>query len=460
MTFTEPINFIVGSSGDDASTYGTYRPDIVLGLAGKDVLDDGDKPVTPMKAWANHQLFGGLGDDTFKAGYGSDLLHGGDKPMVGAATSDAVTAQDGKDTADYTGFSDGSPGITITVGGAAVDNTFAANPDFVRAVFVKDNGHDNAINTLISVEKIIATTYDDTLKIYGTTSSVVANASTHVGGLYSVDLAGRSINGNLVDLSEAVGGARFDMASGRLEVGSAGNPMEVLNAGNVTGSAGNDVISGNEGANIIDGGAGDDTLFGIPLPPSATSLPSDQLIGGPGNDTLVASTFCQLTGGVGTDTFWIPKRDEGPSQILITDPETGDALIWNGYTVSGGSAIHLDADRYTLDGQSRFRCAMGYLDSHGVIYYYTTTDAANLTIYTPDGQRLKISDWSPGEMGINLTGGSFDQGQYQGSADPFPSIGFSDVCFDGIYINEQDIGLRGTFESTTGPLDMPLMPFV
>ena len=70
------------------------------------------------------------------------------------------------------------------------------------------------------------------------------------------------------------------------------------------GGSGNDVLRGDAGNDAIYGGTGNDTLFG--------GVGANILFGEDGNDTLVTingSTSDQLTGGNGTDTFWIDAGD-------------------------------------------------------------------------------------------------------------------------------------------------------
>jgi hypothetical protein len=100
ITKSEPTNLIFGSKAADTAT-GTYRPDIMLGRGGDDMLDDGDG--ARKKVYANDRLFGGAGDDVLKAYQGNDLLHGGDHRDYGV-TPRVTLEDDGIDTASYADF--------------------------------------------------------------------------------------------------------------------------------------------------------------------------------------------------------------------------------------------------------------------------------------------------------------------------------------------------------------------
>ena len=130
----------------------------------------------------------------------------------------------------------------------------------------------------------------------------------------------------------------------------------------LTGGFGNDVLGGGEGADVIDGGAGDDMLFGsnslgfevserqiINLRhefdnglrmfspddatpqsggPKADDETPDFLVGGEGDDMLVAGAGDTATGGEGMDVF-VLVNDADTGLSVITDYEDGsDSLIY------------------------------------------------------------------------------------------------------------------------------------
>jgi Ca2+-binding RTX toxin-like protein len=71
----EPAHLIVGTNGNDA-LFGTLEDDIILGLAGDDVIYDGRDPGSGV-ARGHNRVLAGPGNDSVTAGYGDDTVDGG-----------------------------------------------------------------------------------------------------------------------------------------------------------------------------------------------------------------------------------------------------------------------------------------------------------------------------------------------------------------------------------------------
>ncbi len=200
-----------GDSGDDIID-GDAGADTLFGGSGHDVLDGGEDA---------DRLDGGSDDDTLRGGGGDDVLTGG-------AGSDSIDGGAGTDTTSY------------------ATHATAINAD-LQAGRVRDG--DGDVDRLTSVENVIASEHDDTLR--GSTGS------------------------NTLD-------------------GRGGDDT-------VYGGDGRDVLAGGRGDDRLDGGRHDDTLLG--------GRGDDTLIGGDGNDVLQGGSGWDTGfGGAGNDLFVLDAR--------------------------------------------------------------------------------------------------------------------------------------------------------
>ncbi len=215
---------INGTSGDDirvgtlsADTMnGLAGNDTLVGLAGNDVLN-GDAVLGP---YGNDNLIGGAGNDTLNGRGGNDWL-------IGGTGNDVLNGGAGIDTADYSsrsihgiGYVGATAAVTVNLNLTGTQNTGGAG-----------------IDTLVSIENVSGTNFNDTL---------TGNGANNV-------LAGLGGNDTIF------GGDGND----RLE-GGAGNDTLDGWTGNdtINGGDGNDTLLGYDGKDILTGGAGKDTFWG------------------------------------------------------------------------------------------------------------------------------------------------------------------------------------------------------
>lgn len=120
---------------------------IAFGFGGNDTIVGGN---------GNNFLYGGPGDDTLVGGSQNNLLDGGDRKTP--------TAQDGTDTADYSGDLGlaGRHGVSIRIDPGSVPQS--AKVDGVAPIMVTDNGF-GGTDRLISIEKIKLTGHNDTVTV-------------------------------------------------------------------------------------------------------------------------------------------------------------------------------------------------------------------------------------------------------------------------------------------------------
>lgn len=229
LTGTSGVDWISGFGGDD----------VIHGLEGADVLSGGA---------GNDSVFGGDGDDVLSGHGGADYLDGGA----------------GTDTASYQptgGFGGATVGVTVDLAAGTA------------------SGGDGTGDTLVSIENVDGSNFEDTL----------------IG-----DTGTNSLNG-------------------------AGGDDVLIGGG------GNDMLVDYFGSNVMDGGAGDDLL-------NVSGYNADVLTGGTGADTFsfVVDGFVAVPGGppyvttitdfeIGIDSI---EFDVAPFDVLAAAVQQGaDVLI-------------------------------------------------------------------------------------------------------------------------------------
>ncbi len=235
-------------------------------------------------------LPGTAGDDTITGVAGDDILQGqeGNDTLNGGAGNDTLDGGAGTDTATYV---DATEGVT-------------------GSVFAMQNVSGTETDTLISIENLIGSSFDDQL---------VGNTGANVleGGAGQDGLIGQNGDDTLR------GGDGHDILRGR-------NDNDLL-----YGDAGDDMLQGGEGNDLMDGGAGNDRAnFFLSLATDAqVGATVDLNIQGVAQDT-----------GHGMDTL---VSIEHVSGTTLADTLTGNAganWIWGqggGDTLSGGDGDDL-----------------------------------------------------------------------------------------------------------------------
>ncbi|WP_299083231.1 FG-GAP-like repeat-containing protein [uncultured Ruegeria sp.] len=220
---------------------GSSDDDVMQGGHANDVLDGDD---------GTDYLFGLDGTDTLRGGIGNDVLDGG-------AGGDELDGGTGWDTASY-GAS--QAGITIDLSNGSA------------------SGGDAAGDTLVSIESVRGSKYDDVIL-----GSDISN------GLYA--------------------GAGNDYVEGRQ-----GDDFIFLGSGDdkALGQEGDDTIRGDEGNDTLHGGAGNDTLFG--------GYGTDIIGGDAGDD--------ELTGGFEADDFFFNAQIASGDDVIMDFEDGIDRLVF------------------------------------------------------------------------------------------------------------------------------------
>ena len=210
---------------------GTTGDEMLWGEGGNDLLEG--------RAGAD-SLFGGKGDDRIKGGAGADLVDGGE----------------GNDTADYfddTASSGATEGVVISLAAGSA------------------SGGDAAGDTLVSIENVIGSDFDDTIEGDGGANRLEGHRGNDVlsGGAGDDLLVGGrgadTLNGgegiDIADYTLSLAGVTVDMANGAAGSGDAeGDSFSGIEI--VQGSYHDDVLRGDGGDNRLRGGLGADLLDG------------------------------------------------------------------------------------------------------------------------------------------------------------------------------------------------------
>ncbi len=296
----------VGTASGD-TIHGFGGSDVLNGLAGNDILN-GDALTGPQ---GNDTLIGGSGNDTLNGRGGNDWL-------VGGTGNDMLNGGTGVDIADYSSrILSGQSYIGATAG-------VTVNLNFTSA----QNTGGGGIDTLLSIENLTGTNFNDTLLGNGANNVLAGLGGNDVliGGAGNDTLNGGSGNDALnggtgidtASYSNATAGVTVEsdlLVSGfAQDTGGAGIDT-LVSIENLTGSNFNDVLMVRHSTTIINGGAGNDWLTADYSDATLNGGAGDDrldlaessgtLNGGDGNDILQSSVFAYavLNGGAGNDTL-------------------------------------------------------------------------------------------------------------------------------------------------------------
>ena len=157
-------------------------------------------------------------------------------------------------------------------GGSGVDTVSYENSSAVVQVNLSSNvnvGGDAEGDSLMNIENVIGSEYDDTITGDGEDNTIE-------GGLGADTIDGR-IGVDTVSYESSSEAVEIDLAN-NVNVGGDAEGDSLMNIENIVGSAYGDTLVGGDGDNRIEGGEGDDILKGL--------LGADILEGGEGIDTV------------------------------------------------------------------------------------------------------------------------------------------------------------------------------
>lgn len=285
-----------GGSGIDAATYSTatagVKVDLSLttaqntGSAGTDTLSSIENIIASnfvdnlTGSSANNVLVAGAGNDVVNAGNGNDTLSGD-------AGNDTLNGGSGTDAAAYTSA---TAGVKVDLSLTTAQNTGSAGTD-----------------TLSSIENIIASKFNDTLKGNDASNTLIAGSGNDVVNT----------------------GKGNDTVSG-----DAGNDT-------INGGSGNDVLAGGSGNDTLTGGAGADSFqFDNTLTANVDKITDFVAV----DDTIqlenaIFTRFTQ-TGSLNAANFKLGATATDNNDYLIYNPTSG-ALYYDADANGAGAAVQL-----------------------------------------------------------------------------------------------------------------------
>ena len=264
--------------------------------SGHDTLIGNDADNLLDASAGNDTLNGGLGNDWLLPGWGNNLVDGGP----------------GIDTLDYAGGMTAGSNVNLVLGTATNQGGF---------------GHD----TLISIENVRGTTYDDTI----------------VGNSAANDLEGHFGRDTIS------GGDGDDILYGDAREVSFGGENDVLNGG-----AGADILIGQGGVDTLTGGAGNDTFADI-----SAGLNGDTITDFARGDRILLTDATLglavgLTTGMsgsqltyGSASFFL-SNVRNPSIAFSAAPEGGVQIVFSGPPIIISSAVVSDPSSGAFSSQS------------------------------------------------------------------------------------------------------------
>ncbi|WP_445679178.1 beta strand repeat-containing protein [Radicibacter daui] len=312
--------------------------EIIIGTTGNDVING--------NGGYHDELYGGSGNDTINAGYGDDYLSGGsgDDILRSGAGDDVLYGGTGNDTLD------GGAGYDVAYYSSSTSGVTASVSWDGRHLTGTVSDGLGGTDTLIDVEAIVGSSYDDTLTVddYGIILVGGDGNDTLKTSAYSI-LYGDGGNDTLTAdfQSELYGGEGDDkLTAGANSYLEGDDGDDTLNAGGYSilyGDAGNDTLTAGEQSNLY-GGDDDDTLtaggysilYGDAGNDTLRAGVQSNLYGGDGDDTLTAASYSYLEGGDGNDTL-------GTGSYSYLDGGAGNDTLsaYSNSTVNGG-----DGDDY------------------------------------------------------------------------------------------------------------------
>jgi len=472
---------MVGGGVGDDTVSGSEGDDILIGFDGEDTLKGGD---------GDDRLYGLNDNDTLMGGKGDDLLNGGN----------------GFDTADYasgSGTTGRTTGISVT-----------QNAQEVGTGIVNDGL--GGTDTLVSIEFINGTSFDDSFAVTGSLAGVGGESQLQFDGGANgengdtLNLSGVT-SGGLTVVLQTAGDAGYathstgfpGFVSGDAEIAFGGIENVVGSNSNdtITGSDASNILYGGDGADSLSGGAGDDILIfdaadtvvdggagrdvgivtgeaGVTVDLAAQGL--EVVVGGAGADNFTLNgqggTLQMVAGGGGVDTFTI-NVDNTSETVVVWGGEGADRFqINNSSDTLTDSTDPLGIMTVNIEGLTEENFADFDLDMLGLgagfnwgaidlvvvnsdpdDRFYTGNDFTDDT--TDDDSLIRVNEGTVGisEFGLPVTDSS---GLYSETMSLLAGsyVAYAVGSFDANFLNYGTMSIQTSVEVLTSVYFQPIDP--
>ena len=313
-------DYLYGGTGMDTATYinDTAAVKVNLSISGQqNTIGSGFDTLVEIENLVgssyNDTLTGDANANTIQGENGNDIIDGGlgNDILNGGAGNDTIKGNTGIDTASYAGT---ATAVTVNLSLTSAQNTLGAGTD-----------------TLIGIENLIGSSYNDTLTGDANANLIDGGAGndTMNGGLGNDTLIGNSGIDTISYAGIASGvTVNLTITTGQNTLGAGTDT--ITSSENLIGSSYNDTLTGDTNANTIEGGLGNDILNGglgvdtISYASSTTAV-----------SVNLALTTAQNTIGAGTD---ILSNFENIFASAFNDTLTGNSVA---NTINGGAGNDL-----------------------------------------------------------------------------------------------------------------------
>lgn len=306
-------------------------------------------------AMLSNYLYGNAGNDSLYGGNRQDMLVGGDGDdyIDGGAGSDNIS------------YHTASAGVTVNLSITDAQNTLGGG-----------------IDTLLNVENILGSSYNDTL-----TGNAANNRFQSMGGDDVIDGGDGAFD--LIEFTNVFAAVNVNMSDwtiqstnmqriGTLTLSNIEGVSGSIYNDTLTGTSGADYLNGYAGSDVIDGGAGDDYLAG--------GSSADTLTGGEGKDTFILGSDRGLGIQNGVDTITDFNLTDDSFRLISADftafiGVTG-ALTSNNFVTGADKTTATDADDYIIYNSTNgnvFYDPDGSGSSYSSVLIADVTDGLELT---------------------------------------------------------------------------------
>ncbi|MEJ6404947.1 calcium-binding protein [Yoonia sp. 2307UL14-13] len=409
----------------DVAIYSDADFDTVNSRSTRDVLFGiGDTDNTLVSGAGRDFLWGERGNDDLRAGRGDDYINGGtgDDVITTGAGDDEVDGGDDVDIVRYdTSYDYRTDPFIFPDQESEVPSGGIFVEWFANSAIVQDAWGDT--DTLVNIERIWGTRYDDTFKLSGSFAGIAAGGLTEIDMSRAFAGAGNdnevlgdllvldTTQGVTVDLGEArVTDGVYEISARGFESVVGSNFIDTIygdddERGNkidgrggkdeIEGKGGNDYLKGGNGWDRIDGGEGGDII--------EAGNGGDRTWGGEGDgdDLIFTNAYRNDRSSSGTDRVWGGGGDDvivGDNGVDIIRGQGGRDLI-----IGGGGSDTLfglgGGDYIITEGNDKVNGGKGndWIDA--------TSNASNATVFfDAEGDNDYIDGVDSGVSQIVFTG--------------------------------------------------------